>query len=112
MRMNIEPRSIRSTSADSDNETNFYNSDNETIEPTEKAADNTEIKSKSKLEFSEDLDKDVLKLAMEYTDVLNEFVDPTRTMDTEEMKIEFRDNRMVIPIYVANPRQIPFIGGQ
>ena len=64
-------------------------------------------KSKSKLEFSADLDKDVLELAMEYSDVFNEFVDSTRTMDTEAMTIELRDDRTVVPIYVANPRQIP-----
>ena len=103
--MNYSPFS--SISADSDYETDFYNSDDETIEPTKKATDNTEIKSKYKLEFSEDLDADVLKLAMEYSDVFNEFVDSTRTMDTETMKIELRDDRTVIPIYVANPRQIP-----
>ena len=103
----VEPLSICSISADSDYETDFYNSDEETIEPTKKASDNTEIKSKSKLEFSEDLDEDVLKLAMEYSDVFNEFVDSTRTMDTEAMKIKLRDDRTVIPIYVANPRQIP-----
>ena len=33
--------------------------------------------------------------------------DSTRTMDTEPMKIELRTDRTVIPIYVANPRQIP-----
>ena len=76
-------------------------------EPTKETAENTKTKSKSKLEFSADLDKDVLELAMEYSDVFNEFVDSTRTMDTEAMKIELRDDRTVVPIYVANPRQIP-----
>ena len=65
----VEPLSICSISADSDYETDFYNSDDETIEPTKKTANNTGIKSKSKLEFSEDLYEDVLKLAMEYSDV-------------------------------------------
>ena len=116
----VKASRILSVNADSDYETDFYNSDEELIKETEKTSDSAETKpdskktsgiaegkSESRLEFSADLDKDVFKLAMEYSDVFNEFVDSTRTMDTEPMKIELRTDKTVIPIYVANPRQIP-----
>ena len=103
----VESLSIRSVNAHSDYQTDFYNSEEENDEPRKETDEKIQKKSKSKLEFSADLDKDVLELAMEYSNVFNEFVDSTRTMDTEVMKIELRDDRTVVPIYVANPRQIP-----
>ena len=44
---------------------------------------------------------------MKYSDVFSETINESRVMDTEPMKIELREDITVIPIYVANPRQIP-----
>ena len=62
---------------------------------------------KSDLQFDPDLDTDLLDLAMKYSDVFSETIDESRIMDTELMKIELKEDRTVIPIYVTNLRQIP-----
>ena len=116
----VKASRILSVNIDSDYETDAYNSDEESIEEEEDTHDLADTKPETRrasviiegkpeptLDFSKDLDKDVLNLAREYSDVFNEFVDRDRVMDTEPMKIELRSDKTVIPIYVANPRQIP-----
>ena len=95
----IEPASILSVQADSDYETEKEDEEEEMEKPPDNLPND--------LQFNPNLDEDLLSLSMKYSDVFSEKIDESRIMDTKPMKIKLRDDLQVIPIYVANPRQVP-----